>query len=356
MKNKEVTGHDAASVAPFHFLHLDLADQAGILNTLSAQLGRRAEILEKDIWLCEVLSLLFDLPCRKPMAFKGGTSLSKVYQAIERFSEDIDITIDYRSLLDEEIDLATLSRSKREKISGILKQRLAEHIAIELVPSLQTSLKQSHPGKTVNIALNADGEELRIFYPSAVNNKDHYLRPHILIEFGGRNAVLPQDKLTIIADIAPYLPDIIFPVARISVLSPQRTFWEKATLIHVECHRPKIRENAHRLSRHWYDLAQLASHDIGRRSLTDISLLLDVVQIKKTFFYSGFSNYDACLSGGIRLLPDRELLNALARDYKAMQDAGMFYGASLPFDIIVDRLQSLETVVNQKMTSARHLA
>lgn len=150
MKNKEVATHEAASVAPLHFLHLEQADQAEILHTLSAQLGRRAEILEKDIWLCEVLSLLFDLPCRKPMAFKGGTSLSKVYRAIERFSEDIDVTIDYRSLLDEEITLQTLSRSQREKLSDVLKHRLAEHISTALAPALQTSLNQAHPGKTAS--------------------------------------------------------------------------------------------------------------------------------------------------------------------------------------------------------------
>ncbi|MFT4273001.1 MAG: nucleotidyl transferase AbiEii/AbiGii toxin family protein [Pantoea sp.] len=354
MKNKEVINHRVASATQFHFLHLELADQADILNALSAQTGRRAEILEKDIWLCEVLTLLFDLPCRKPMAFKGGTSLSKVYQAIERFSEDIDVTIDYRSLLDEEIALQTLSRSKREKLSDTLKHRLAEHIATALAPALQTSLKRSHPGKSINLEVSTNGEELRIFYPSAVNHSSTYLRPHILIEFGGRNAVLPQDKLTITADIASYLPDMIFPVARISVLSPMRTFWEKVTLIHAECHRPNIRENAHRLSRHWYDLAQLASHKIGHCALNDLSLLLDVVQIKKTFFYSGFSNYDACLSGGIRLLPEKEMLSALARDYKAMQAAGMFYGADLAFDIIIDRLQTLETVANQSISSARH--
>lgn len=197
MKNKEVIKHRVASATQFHFLHLELADQADILNALSAQTGRRAEILEKDIWLCEVLSLLFDLPlsllfdlpCRKPMAFKGGTSLSKVYQAIERFSEDIDVTIDYRSLLDEEIALQTLSRSKREKLSDTLKHRLAEHIATALAPALQTSFTRSHPGKSINLELSTNGEELRIFYPSAVNHSSSYLRPHILIEFGGRKVI-----------------------------------------------------------------------------------------------------------------------------------------------------------------------
>lgn len=84
-----------------HYFELSLTEQAELLQNLAPIIGRRAEILEKDIWLCQVLHILFKLPCRKPMAFKGGTSLSKVYQAIDRFSEDIDVTIDYLSLAED---------------------------------------------------------------------------------------------------------------------------------------------------------------------------------------------------------------------------------------------------------------
>ena len=100
-------------------------------------MGRRSEILEKDIWLCEVLDALFRLPCRKPMAFKGGTSLSKVYRAIDRFSEDIDVTIDYRSLNDEMTDLSSITNnSQRSKFSEALKHALSIHVLEELVPAL----------------------------------------------------------------------------------------------------------------------------------------------------------------------------------------------------------------------------
>lgn len=108
-----------------------------------------------------------------------------------------------------------------------------------------------------------------------------------------------------------------------------------------------MRAGAERMSRHWYDLARLADHDIGRRAVLDVALLQDVLHIKETFFRSGFSNYGLCLTGGLRLIPDATLLDALRRDYQAMLAAQMFYGDAVPFDRIVDRLTALERDINQ---------
>lgn len=330
-----------------HYFDLSQSEQAELLHGLAPVLGRRAEILEKDIWLCQVLGILFALPCRKPMAFKGGTSLSKVYQAIERFSEDIDVTVDYRSLVQDAPDLATLSNNQRRKLSDVLKAALVDHVIQELVPALREALEQALPGRQIGIEASEDGEKLWLFYPSAVENTDTYLRPSVLIEFGGRNATLPRDTLTIIPDVAAHVTDLAFPTAQVAVLSPMRTFWEKATLIHVECHRPDLRVGAERLSRHWYDLARLADHEVGRQAIGDVELLQDVLRIKETFYRSGFSRYDLCLSGGLRLIPEAALLNALRQDYQAMQGAQMFYGDTLSFERIVERLSALEQEINQ---------
>ncbi len=329
------------------YFDLPLAEQAELLQGLAPVLGRRAEILEKDIWLCQALGVLFALPGRKPMAFKGGTSLSKVYRAIERFSEDVDVTIDYRSLIQNVPDLATLSSNQRKKLSDALKAALVDHVTQELVPALRDALAEALPGYEMTLEVSDDAEKLWLFYPSAVENTDAYLRPSVLIEFGGRNATLPQDTLTITPDVAAHVPGLLFPDAQVAVLSPMRTFWEKATLIHVECHRPALRAGAERLSRHWYDLARLADHEVGRNALADIELLQDVLYIKETFFRSGFSHYDLCLSGGLRLIPEAALLDALKQDYQAMLSAQMFYGEALPFDRIVERLTALEKEINQ---------
>lgn len=136
------------------------------------------------------------------------------------------------------------------------------------------------------------------------------------------------------------------------MLSAARTFWEKATLIHVECRRPSLRPSAERLSRHWYDLARLADQEVGQQAVGDSDLLRDVLRIKETFYRSGFSHYDQCIAGGLRLIPDEPLLQALRQDYQAMLAAQMFYGDTLPFETIVERLQRLEAEINQKALPA----
>lgn len=330
------------------YFDLSLAEQADLLHGLAPVMGRRAEILEKDLWLCQALGTLFALPRRKPMAFKGGTSLSKVYRAIERFSEDIDVTIDYQSLAAGAPDLATLTNTQRKKLSDALKAALTEHVATELAPALRAALAEALPRHEVSVEISDDAEKLWLFYPSAVESADAYLRPSVLIEFGGRNATLPQDAVTIAPDVAAHVPHLDFPSARVAVLSPLRTFWEKATLIHVECQRPRLQASAERLSRHWYDLARLSDHDIGSQAIDDFELLKDVLRIKETFFRSGHSHYDLCLTGGLKLIPPAPLLNALRQDYQAMLSAQMFYGEILPFERIVERLRALEQQINQR--------
>lgn len=336
-----------AETNPENYFDLSVSEQAELLQSLAPMMGRRAEILEKDIWLCQVLDILFQLPCRKPMAFKGGTSLSKVYKAIDRFSEDIDVTVDYRSLVADAPELESItSNSQRSKLSDALKAALTTHVIDELVPALRAALASALPTQSTSIEVSEDAEKLWVFYPSAVENTDTYVRPSILIEFGGRNSTLPQSTFAITPDIAEHVPDLALPMAQVSVLSAARTFWEKATLIHVECHRPSLRPSAERLSRHWYDLARLADHEVGQQALQDTDLLRDVLRIKETFYRSGFSHYDRCTMGGLRLIPDASLLEALRQDYQAMLAAQMFYGETLAFETIVERLRGLEAEIN----------
>jgi hypothetical protein len=133
----------------------------------------------------------------------------------------------------------------------------------------------------------------------------------------------------------------------VSVLSPARTFWEKATLMHVECQRNDFRASAERLSRHWYDLAMLADRDHGQVAIEHRVLLADVVKHKKVFYNASYANYDACLTGQLRLIPEDAVLTALRIDFDRMIGAGMFIGEPPTFDTIVDRLRALETAINE---------
>lgn len=331
-------------------------EQLEILTAIATQLGVRAAILEKDIWLCLALEKLFQLQGAKPMAFKGGTSLSKVYRAIERFSEDVDVTIDWRAL---HLDPPTLeevtkySKTKIRALSDTIIELLAAHIEQVVKPELQKALTAVRADISVEFSTGPDGEhakdKLRIFYP-AVAEKSDYIPPSILIEFGARNAIEPGEKRTIVPDVAEHVPAVAFPSAEVDVLSAQRTFWEKATLIHDECHRPaeRAKANADRMSRHWYDLARLTDHEIGPASVANFELLRHVIEVKKQFFSYGFSQYDLCDTGGLQLIPEGALLHALKVDYQAMVDSGMFYGETLQFEQIVTRLQALQAEINQR--------
>jgi len=174
-----------------------------------------------------------------------------------------------------------------------------------------------------------------------------YLGNRVLIEFGGRNITEPNAEHEVRPDIAQHVPELDLPRSTVSVLSPARTFWEKATLIHVECQRNGFRKGAERLSRHWYDLAMLANIAHGQAALADRALLADVVKHKKAFYNTSYANYDACLAGQIRLIPEDAALGALRDDFKRMIDAGMFIGEPPAFEAIVDRLRALETTINQ---------
>ena len=327
---------------PEAFLQLSPDEQASILQTSAGKLGRRAEHLEKDVWICWVLQALFTMPGRLPMAFKGGTSLSKVYGAIRRFSEDVDVTVDYKSL-DQSIDPfdAKTSRTAKEKFTELLRTKLADHTKNVIRPHFENLVAQLAEKPPKPIIISDDGEKLFIPYPSRFGADES-----VFLEFGGRNVIAPGEEYPLKPYIAAEIPQLQFPEATVRVLSASRTFWEKATLIHVACNRSDPKLDADRQSRHWHDLAVLADHKIGQASLADRALLEDVVRHKSVFFRTSYAKYDACLSGGLRLTPGTRLLQSLAADYEKMIADGMFEGEPPTFESIVKRLQPLEKQIN----------
>ncbi|ARN76274.1 hypothetical protein BST96_02675 [Oceanicoccus sagamiensis] len=295
---------------------------------------------------------MFTLPEGLPMAFKGGTSLSKVFTAINRFSEDIDITIDYRELakyLDDKFDPfdEKSSNSQISKFSDRLKKGLKEYAADKVIPHLQNKIDLLPTKSDISIEHSDDGESIWVHFPSVVEEEDEYLKSSILIELGGRNIIDPNATHMITADIAEKLSDqeLEFPVAETVVLAAERTFWEKATLIHAECNRGTLKANAERLSRHWYDLYLLNQTTIGESALADIDLLKDVIKYKKCFFRSGFANYDACLTNTFKLVPSKAVLDELEKDYRSMRD--MIYGDAPDFSTIITSLTELEKTINE---------
>jgi len=332
---------------PESYLALSASDQKDILQTAAVELGKQASVLEKDIWICWVLHVLFSIPDAHPMAFKGGTSLSKVYNIIDRFSEDVDITLDYR-YFEDNIDpfVAGFSRTQVRKFSDRLKEHVKVYANNVVVPFIQAELEKLCFNSGCSIDIDNGGEKIWLSFPSVIEAADKYLKSQVLIELGGRNVIDPNERHTITAYVAKLTPDLVYPVSEIVVLSPERTFWEKATLIHVECSRGKLNTNSERLSRHWYDLVQLSKHYSGQSAIKNRTLLEDVVRHKKLFFNSSYANYDACLDNQLKLLPEKESIRELQKDYEKMIVAGMIYQAPMKFAELTDILSQLEIDIN----------
>ncbi|MBX7257530.1 MAG: nucleotidyl transferase AbiEii/AbiGii toxin family protein [Candidatus Hydrogenedentes bacterium] len=329
------------------FLRLPAEEMQQILAALSVKLGRSAQILLKDVWLCWTLESLFSVQSSVRMAFKGGTSLSKVFGIIRRFSEDVDVSLDYRDLLEDPNDAPTgeSSRSSLRRIAEHLKEQVREHVEQHMLPPLSAAFNEATHGLG-RIELSEDGERLYLHYPSPLTLVGGYLTDWVLVEFGGRNVTEPSSTHRVDPAIAQDLPTLKFPGAEVNVLSPERTFWEKATLVHVECHRQR-QFSVERQSRHWYDLAMLSHSDIGRSALANRSLLEDVVRQKTFFFDAAYAHYDECLSGSFRLIPGEPQLEVLRHDYNQMIDAGMFEDTPPDFDVVLNLLRDLEACLTR---------
>ena len=196
------------------FLSLPAVEQRNILETAAARSGRLAVILEKDIWICWALRILFSIPDRHPMAFKGGTSLSKVYGIIDRFSEDVDITLDYRAFAHGFDPFAPgVSRSRIGRFSKQLKSSVDSYIRNVVGPALGAAARRLPMSDRHAVRIDRDGERVWFSYPSAVENPVGYLASEVLLEFGGRNVIDPNEQHEIVSDIAALTSDLDFPVA-----------------------------------------------------------------------------------------------------------------------------------------------
>ena len=209
------------------FLSLDAQEQGDILRTVAVRSGRPAVILEKDIWVCWALQAAFSIPDHHPMAFKGGTSLAKVYGIIDRFSEDVDITLDYRAFEDDfdPFDPA-VSKTRIRRFSDRLKGHVQRYTREVMTPALSAAADRLATAGRHEIHIGDDGETIRFAYPSVIEEPLAYVKSEILLEFGGRNVIDPNEQHDIVPDIAELTPELDYPTASVTVLSPARTFWQ----------------------------------------------------------------------------------------------------------------------------------
>ena len=331
------------------FQSLSARDRREALRAAQEASGRRAFLLEKDVWIVQTLRVLFGAPFGPHIVFKGGTSLAKAYHAIRRFSEGIDITYDIRAFAPDLVtgagsEALPTTRSQEQRWSRATRSRLAEWVRGEALAALGEGLGRAG----LAAAVGASGERLVVRYESLLDDRG-FVRPEIIVEFGARATGEPHENRPVACDAAPHLPDIVFPTASPAVMLAERTFWEKATAMHVFCRQQRRRGD--RLSRHWHDVARLDETGYAGRALADRSLALSVARHKAAFFREKdaggrWIDYRAAVSGELQLVPEGSARNALQEDYEKMVSDGMLDDVE-PFDLLIDRCADLEARANE---------
>lgn len=313
-------------------------------------------IIEKDYWVVWLLDLLFSGPYADALTFKGGTSLSKAHKVIDRFSEDVDLTID-RGLIAldpaKSLEEPDLGRAQRTKRSKAFDDKTTDFIMQEFAPWLDAEIQKHLAGRAGDTppALRFDEEDpLNLFFdyprdPAA--EEDPYIKPFVRLEIGARGDRSPQAPHIVKSYIEEEFPDAFTgktPVA-VNVLAIERTFWEKATILHSVCCRPEEKPPRERFSRHYYDIHHLAQDaELVARAIADTELLEMIVENKRAYFYESWDWYPTARRGTFRLVPSAEQQEFLKRDYNAMQH--MIAGDKPEFSKIIEALKDLEERIN----------
>lgn len=330
------------------FFRLSHGDRLDALGVAADRLGRPAHLLEKDVWVVWAIQQLFGSPIGANLVFKGGTSLSKAYHVIDRFSEDVDLTLDIRALipnlLEGRDDAIPDSSSEERRWSKRVRQALPGWVAGTIQPILQHALEREQ----IEAGLRIDGDKLFIDYPNLAQGTG-YVSPSVMLEFGARSTGEPASPRDIVCDAAAVIEGVEFPTASPRVMHAERTFWEKATAIHVFCLQARLRGD--RFSRHWHDVSRLDHAGIAAAAIDDRALAAAVARHKSMFFAEKavdgtWVDYGVATSGHLQLVPSGDALDVLADDYRRMIEDGLLATAPEPFDALMERCADIARRAN----------
>jgi Nucleotidyl transferase AbiEii toxin, Type IV TA system len=332
------------------FFGLSAEDRLEALVQAANASRRPPHLLEKDVWVVSSLRHLFAAPYAPNLVFKGGTSLSKAYGVIQRFSEDVDLTYDIRAIAADLIGDSSAplpsSRSQEKKWSKQIQTRLADWVATEVVPQLTCELAEHG----LPASARAEGSKVFVDYKPMASGTG-YVSSAVMLKFGARSTGEPFERRSTHCDAAGHLQGVTFPEATPQVMRAERTFWEEATAIHVFCAQGVFRGGG-RFARHWHDVTRLDSAGFADAAIADKALATAVADHKRMFFNEKSSsggpiNYQAAVSGGLCLVPENAALETLATDYRRMVDDGLFLNEVESFDALLLQCKDIERRANE---------
>ena len=338
------------------FLDMSPQDRRLACTQAEERMGLQAASIEKDLCACWTLHELADLPdLGSHLTFKGGTSLSKAWRLIERFSEDIDLVVDrepFGFAGDASPERAPSNNQRKRRIKELIDQcrrwvqdrlrpALAERIAVRVGPMGPCSLEVDPDAQ--------DGQCLLFSYPGAFRGTEAgYVRPVVKIELGARSDDWPAEPRRLVPYLAEALPEIA-PDTGFSfrTLAAERTFWEKAMLLHEETFRPADKPRKLRMARHYYDIWCLIARGVAERAAVARDLFERVAEHRQVYFNWSWVDYETLRPGSLRLLPPEEHLASWRDDYRAMSSA-MFFGKVPTFEEILEGVGDFERRFNEQ--------
>lgn len=329
-----------------NFLKLPQDTQLAAVRIVADKYKVNDAIIEKDFWVVFVLYILFsESKYSSSLIFKGGTSLSKAYNVIQRFSEDIDLVLDW-CVLGYERDEPWLERSKtaQKKFNKEVNNRAAIWIKDFLLPDIQNCLKKLNVFD-IDLKISVfDSQTVQIYYPN--NHIEDILLQEIRLEIGPLAAWTPIDNKVITSYVAEALPQLFDnPSVMVPTVQAKRTFWEKVTILHKEANRITSKTPL-RYSRHYYDVFRMGIEEIRDHALNDIELLEKVIKFKEKFYSDNTAKYHQIMEGNLVLIPNKKQLKVLQNDYKRMKN--MMFADYPEWDIIMKTLKELECEINLK--------
>lgn len=342
------------------FLQLPSERRRLAFQQVDAEMGLQAFSVEKDFWVCWTLRELFALPgIGEHLTFKGGTSLSKAWKLIERFSEDIDLIVDKEALGfggEAAPDKAATSKQRKARLEALM-EACRDWVQGTLQPALAARIAEALGPDGWKLEVDPDmpdGQCLLFRYPSVFPaNTAGYVPPRVKIELGARSDDWPHEAKVITPYVLEQLPildaDLSAPVR---VLAAERTFWEKACLLHEETFRPGNKPRKLRMARHYYDMWCLLRAGVGERALADTDLFQRVADHREIFFRYSWVDYSTHKPGSFRLVPTLAQLPAWKADYQAMLGP-MFFGDAPSFEEILRAVGEFEGRFNRFPQTAR---
>ena len=322
------------------FARMTLSEQAFYFEQAALKTGLSAEAVEKDFWVVWTLDKLFRSPLlADKIIFKGGTSLSKVFGLIRRFSEDIDLILDWNEVVAEDPNLKR-SKNKQDRFNKSVPELSRKYIAEVFLPEVIAVLD----GVCSAGIEEGAPDVINIRYPSSFESD--YLRPEIRLEIGPLALWVPNAEYEIRSYMAETFPAVFEqPSCRVKAIKAERTFWEKATILHAEAFRPESKQLSLRYSRHYYDLAMMAvDPTVKAAAFHNLDLLHTVAEFKARFYPASWANYELAKPGTFKLVPAEKNRRFLAHDYEQMKV--MFFGEIPPFDELLESLKTLEDEIN----------